>query len=177
MKFVATKWINRLAGCLFSMLAASAAWPALFERDKDPDETPWAESEFTLPAFPDPANLIPFEVGFRTGKKFSIDGQSLSVGKDGVIRFTLSIVSAEGAKNISYEGMRCATGERRPYAFGRPDGTWSRARGDRWIAIRGDRNNHYVELFVNYFCSVHAPNITTPEAARQILRKGGVDGR
>ena len=36
------------------------------------------------------------------------------------LRFTLVIVSPSGARNVSYEGMNCSTGERRLYAFGRP---------------------------------------------------------
>lgn len=86
---------------------------------------------FSRSGEPDPK----FRVGAISDTKFFVDAQSLSYGTDGVLRFTLEVVSPSGAKNVSYEGMRCATGERRFYAFGRADGTWSKARGNQWVKI------------------------------------------
>ncbi|SDI20780.1 CNP1-like family protein [Propionivibrio dicarboxylicus] len=126
-----------------------------------------------MPAYPKQGSLIAFPVGIRTDITFLIDGETLSVGKDGVIRYVLVIVSAQGARNVSFEGMRCQTGERRLYATGRSDGTWSMARSDQWVKVRGSRSSHHVELFLNYFCTIGAPAIVTPEAARRVLLKGG----
>ena len=166
--------MRRLLCYFLVLLSTSVAGGGLFRPDVDPDAKPWTESEMAFPAFPVPANMIPFSVDWRSDMKFMVDGQSISVGNDGVIRFTLEVVSPEGVRNISYEGMRCETAARRPYAFGRTDGTWSKARSERWIPIRGSGNNHYVELFANYFCSRHGPAVMTPEDARRILRQGGV---
>ncbi|MDR2614114.1 MAG: CNP1-like family protein, partial [Candidatus Accumulibacter sp.] len=107
------------------MLLASPkpVFPALF--DNEFDTKPWQEIEVALPAFPELENLIPFEVGAVRHMRFSIDEKSISVDSDEVIRYSLVAISASGARNISFEGMRCATGERRIYAFGRSDGTWS----------------------------------------------------
>lgn len=80
-----------------------------------------------LPAFPEQENLVPFKVGSVSDKQFFVDGASISIGSDDVIRYSLVVVSSTGAKSISFEGMRCATGERRVYAFGRSDKTWSKA--------------------------------------------------
>ncbi|WP_319243236.1 CNP1-like family protein [uncultured Propionivibrio sp.] len=139
----------------------------------DDDEAPWVEGAFEMPAYPKQGSLISFPVGIRTDITFSIDGETISVGEDGVIRYVLVVVSALGARNVSFEGMRCGTGERRLYATGRSDGTWSAARSDQWTKIRGSRSNHHVELFLNYFCTIGAPAIVTPEAARRVLLKGG----
>lgn len=139
----------------------------------DDDAVPWVEGGYEVPAYPKQGSLISFPVGIRTDVTFSIDGQTLSVGQDGVIRYVLVAVSAQGARNVSFEGMRCETGERRLYATGRPDGSWSMARSDQWVKIRGSRSSHHVELFVNYFCAIGVPAIVTPEAARRVLLKGG----
>ena len=141
--------------------------------DDDDEEKPWQEAEFRLPDFPRQENLIPFKVGARYDTRFYIDGNSLSVGSDGVIRFTLVIDTSSGARNISFEGMRCDTAERRYYATGRSDGTWAKARGKRWIRIGGGSNNHYAELYANYFCTIGETTIMNGEDARAVLRKGG----
>ena len=141
--------------------------------DDDYDKKPWSEIETQLPAFPEKENLIPFTVGAIRDTGFFVDGNSISVGSDRVLRYTLVIVGAGGAQNISYEGMRCETAERRSYAFGRSDKSWSMARNSRWIRVNGTSNNVHVELLLSYFCVVGAPEIMTPEDARRSLRSGG----
>ncbi len=149
-------------------LFSSAAFPDRF--DDEFEATPWTEIEVKLPPFPEQETLIPFKVGAVSDKQFFIDEKSLSVGNDAVIRYSLVIISSTGARNISYEGMRCTTGERRLYAFGRPDKTWSKARNNQWTRIRGSTNQHHVELFANIFCTIGAHTISTAEDARQALR-------
>lgn len=141
--------------------------------DSEYDAKPWAEIEVQLPDFPEKENLIPFSVGAVRDKKFLIDANSLSVGADGVVRYTLIVLSSTGAQNISYEGLRCDTAERRPYAFGRSDKTWSKARNNQWLKIHGSFDNHYVELYTNYFCAVAATPVTSADDARRVLRSGG----
>lgn len=140
--------------------------------DKEFDEKSWVEIEVQLPSFPEKGNLIPFRVGAISDTKYLIDGNSLSVGADGVIRYALVVVSSEGAQNISYEGMRCATAERRFYAFGRSDQTWSKARNNQWVKIQGSSNSHHVELYFNHFCSAGIVSVRNAEDARRVLRNG-----
>ena len=166
--FKAARWLLVLALPLFLVPSlADDGFDAEFE------EKPWAEVEIQLPVFPEPENLIPFRVGYRTDTQYLIDGNSLSVGVDSVIRYTLVVISAAGAKNISYEGLRCETAERRLYAFGRSDKTWSKARANQWGKIQGSTNNHHVELYGNYFCVVGAPFVMSADDARRVLRSGG----
>lgn len=155
------------AGFVFSPLLLAA------EFDNEYDEKPWQEIEVQLPAYPVAGSMIRFEVGAVRDTTFLIDSESLSVGADGVIRYTLEVVSPSGARNVSYEGMRCATAERRFYAFGRTDKTWSKARSNQWGRISGTSNNHHVELFSNYFCPPGSPVVTSKEEALSALRSGG----
>jgi len=161
------KWICALALTCISVQALAE------EFDQEYDKKPWSEIEIQLPAFPEKENLTPFKVGAIADTKFLIDGNSISVGSDGVIRYTLVVISSAGAQNISYEGLRCDTAGRRFYAFGRSDKTWSKARSNQWVTIQGNTNNQYVELFTNYFCAIGASSIRTAEDARNALRKGG----
>ena len=165
--FRAARWLCVLALPLFSVPLLAEGFDAEFE------EKPWAEVEVQLPAFPETENLIAFRVGYHIDTKYLIDGNSLSVGPDGVIRYTLVVISASGAKNISYEGLRCATAERRLYAFGRSDKTWSKARSNLWVRLKGSTNTHHVDLYSNYFCVVGAPDVRSADDARRVLRSGG----
>ena len=170
MKFVTDRrfWAVALGLCL-----ASLAWAA--DVDEDPDEEKaWKEAEVVLPAFPEEADLLPFPVGPRNNMRFMVDGKSISIGADDVIRYTLVVVSSQGARNISFEGIRCETAERRTYAFGRQDGTWSKARSDQWRKISGGATNQYVVLYAQYFCAMGLPLIAGPERYRVVLRQGGV---
>ena len=141
--------------------------------DDEYEEKTWSEIEVQLPAFPEQNNLIQFQVGAVSDTKFMIDGVSLSVGSDGVLRYTVVVESSAGARNISYEGMRCATAERRFYAFGQPDKTWSKAKSNQWVKIRGTTNNHHVELFATYFCPNGPSFIRDASDMLRVLRQGG----
>jgi len=157
-----------LLGCLFGR-------PALADVDEDEgkDTRRWQERVVDLPVAPLPENLLPFYVSAATDNDFFVDASSLTVGPDGVVRYVLVIQSAGGARNVSFEGLRCETRERRVYAFGRPDGTWSKSRNDSWQRVRDvPANRHHAALFYDYFCPGGAI-VTGADEARDALRRGG----
>jgi hypothetical protein len=169
------RWLT--AGTLMRWLLAAAgtfplaAWAATAEGELDEKRGP--EAEVQLPPFPQTEHLIPFVVSATTDNKFLIDSDSLTFVSGGLVRYTLVIISPSGAQNVSYEGMNCATGERRLYALGRPDKTWSRSRSDQWIRVRENTlNRHHAELFTNYFCPIGIA-VRDADEVRQALRQGG----
>jgi hypothetical protein len=165
--------LQTLARCVWPVLMAVCAVGTAAAAARDADEKPADEIEVKFPAFPQPENLIPFVVSATTDNEFMVDGESLNVSGNGVVRFTLVIVSPSGARNVSYEGINCATGERRLYAFGRSDGTWSKARNDQWTRIAENTlNRHHAALFTEYFCPVGA-TLRDADDARRALRSGG----
>lgn len=121
------------------------------ELDEDANEKEWKEISLQIPPAPRTENLVAF---YQNGNQsFSLDIKSLSVDKDGAIRYTLVSTSSTGAKNISYEGLRCETSEKKLYAFGRADGTWSRSRRNQWDNISNtDFNKQHRTLALDYFC-------------------------
>jgi hypothetical protein len=159
-----------LAGGLLPAFFAAAVLAA--DIDDEFEEKPPEAAEVQLPAFPESENLIPFRVGAVYDAQFFVDEKSISVGQDEEIRYSLVVVSRAGARNVSYEGMRCATGERRTYAFGRADGTWSNARNSRWRGIGGGSNSRHYALFADYFCAIGRPAIREPQDAIRVLRSG-----
>lgn len=134
------------AACLLPLSAP--AQESLSPADNPEDATP-----LVLPAAPARENLLPFYVSPTATMNFAIDAPSVSVTPDGVVRFTLVITSAEGARNVSHEGIRCKTAEKKLYATGSADGSWSPSRNDAWSRIRDvGANRQYAALFNDYFC-------------------------
>lgn len=138
------------------------------------DGPKWAESAVVLPSQPKDRDLVRFDVSRLSRNAFFVDSASLSVGDDGVVRYTLVIESPSGIRNVSYEGMRCSTAERRVYAFGGAGGGWSPAQQQSWQAIRGNSlNRHYAALFSEYFC-VPGSEVRSVGDVLAALRRGGV---
>lgn len=134
-------------------VAALARAAADLDDDVDAKEKSWQEIALQLPAAPLAENLLSFYVSPLASQTFAIDAKSLSVGLDGVVRYTMVAKSKSGIQNVSYEGIRCASLEMRLYAFGQKDGAWSRARGNAWRAIAGfGANRQHAALALEYFC-------------------------
>jgi len=132
----------------------------------------WKEQLTQLPAYPEVGNLITFDAGPISDYQHAVDAISISIGHDGVIRFTLVSRSSAGAMNTSFEGIRCATSERKLYAIGRDDKTWSEPRTSEWQPLNFVRQFYAQrELAKNIFC----PNeqiVSSPEKAINALKKG-----
>lgn len=130
-----------------------------FESDFDENAKTWKEIQAQLPPYPKAENLVEFPVSAATSNRYYIDYPSINVGQDGVVRYTVLIKSPAGAETVSYEGMRCETGERKLYAFGHRDGQgggeWSRNRYAKWELIPARQaTSHQRELFFHYLCTV-----------------------
>ena len=117
------------------------------------DEKAWQEANVQLPPAPQEANLVEYFVSPLTTAKSFVDLNSLSIGSDKVVRFTLITKTSGGAVNTSYEGIRCESYEKKIYAFGRPDGSWTPARGAQWKQISDyGSNRQEAALYKDYFC-------------------------
>jgi hypothetical protein len=155
-----------IAACLLP-LTAVAQW-RLFESDFDDARKTWKEIEAKLPPYPREENLIQFERA-ASGHRFFVDAPSISIGEDGVVRYTLVVKAAGGATNVTFEGMRCETREQKYYAIGHADGTWSRARDPRWRRIKlQELNRHYVLLYADYLCRDRRPVRRARDAIRAL---------
>lgn len=120
--------------------------------EEEEDDTPKKEWKVEFPAFPNEDDLLPFYVSPIQTQKFYIDEKSLQIGDDEV-RYTLVGVSSGGAKNITYEGLKCNGGFYRRYAMGTYDGKWSPSRSTEWKDIHfQDANRPQASLALDYFC-------------------------
>jgi hypothetical protein len=170
--------VKRVLGV--ALVAIASAGPvATAQQPKDTgaeaatfDTAPWREEAVKLPSYPKDEHLVRFDTGPTSALRFFIDRDSLSVGDDGVVRFTL-VAKADGASNVSYEGIRCPMRERKVYAYGRPDGTWHEARNPQWVRIGPPVTDlHRFVLWNFYFCPERAP-IRSASEGLDALKLGG----
>lgn len=155
-----------------------AAWAVLNStaqaRPDEEEELPqaWQENDVVFPGAPKAENFLSFYVSPTADNRFFIDSASIGVGSDGVVRYTLIVDTPGGVRNVTYEGIRCASKEKRLYASGRPDGSWSRARSARWDRITdATTNRQHAALYVEYFCPVGMP-VASVRDAIVALKKG-----
>lgn len=163
-------WISRFLVCcaVLPMVAPSYA-----DSDEDYEPKQWQEAEVVLPASPRQESLLPVQVSAATDNQFFVDSATVSVGAEGIVRYVLVVLSREGARNVSFEGIRCETRERRIYAFGRQDGSWSKSKSDKWVRILDVyANRHHAALFLDYFCP-GGVIVRDADEARNALRQGG----
>jgi hypothetical protein len=140
---------------------------------EEPEKEEWKDEQPDPPAFPLDSNLIPFAVSGGSSNRFFIDRNSLSIGsKDGVVRFTTVIKSESGVRNVLFEGIRCDTREKKLYATGRDDGTWSPAHSSDWQAVEYKNLNGYHRLlFSDFFCPAKL-RVTSVDEAVKALKAG-----
>jgi len=151
------------------LLAAAGAIAQSFEEDFEGDK-PWKEVEAKLPRYPKPESLLSFQVSPAIPLSYFIDAESITPGPDGVVRYSLVVRSPSGAENVTFEGMRCTTRERKLYAFGRPDNTWSRNRHALWepITVGVRQAEHRLILYKEFFCPEKVMVSSRDEAIRAL---------
>lgn len=154
-----------------SVCPALAQWRE-WDADFDEGRKPWKEMEARIPSYPRSGDLVPFEAGGASPHRFYVDARSLSVGEDGVVRYTLVVKTAGGATNVTFEGIRCELRQQKYYAVGRADGNWVRARSPQWRRIEPqDINRHHNVLYSDVLCFGKQP-VTSVREMLELLRSG-----
>ena len=131
---------------------------------------PWQEQAVSLPAYPSDADLLTFPVDLPSlSQTFAIDAKSLGVGSDRVVRYTVVITSASGARNVIHEGIRCETRKYRSYAYGEASLRFRSAQGDKWnnISAQGWGGFRAV-LLRDYLCDAHLSPYHLNEITRRL---------
>jgi len=130
---------------------------------------PWKEEAHKLPAYPEKSRLVEVPASLP-GYDFRvyIDPDSLSVGGDRVVRYTLVFISSSGVWNTSYEGQHCGRNEYRRYAYG-SNGTWYPVKASPWQGITNSGIDHYrYVLYWNYLCDPLQTNLDVADMLRRI---------
>lgn len=146
-------------GVLLAAAALGVAAQDLPLRDSAADSMTFSdkqseEGKLQLPAAPKPEDLIRFDAGpARRGFEHFVDSAALSLGPDGIVRYTLVVKSDMGVSNVTFEGMRCVTRERKIYAHGRSDGSWRESGNAEWKTIgQAHVAGPVFVLYSDFFC-------------------------
>lgn len=138
-----------------------------FDHRKD-----WVDLQTQLPAYPETENLLAFNVGPASSHSHYIDAKSIRIGKEGIIRYTLVVKSAQGAENATFEGIRCETRERKRYALGRNNRTWVQPRISEWQRLENIMQDQPQRELAKYYFCPRGLIVSTPEEAIQALKAG-----
>ncbi|MGB5734835.1 MAG: CNP1-like family protein [Thiohalocapsa sp.] len=134
------------------------------------DGRKWQEQAVRLPAWPQDADLVEIKIdGPADEFRHAIDTRSLATGSDDVVRYTLVTESTSGARNISYEGLRCTPkGKYKTYAYGSGARFSPTSNAEQWIEIdeRG-RDRFRFELWRHYLC---VPRLFKPRDRKDQVR-------
>jgi len=161
---------------ILALLMATSTWAieiVTFESDFEEEIKPWNELQASLPGVPREENLVRLDLGPAARNAYFVDRTSVRPDSDGVVRYSIVVRSAGGASTVNFEGMRCASGEWKLYAFGRPDGSWVRNKRASWVPVK-DRETagYHRELFYHYFCTVDGHG--DMKVIQRALKSGGV---
>ncbi|SEL10443.1 CNP1-like family protein [Nitrosovibrio tenuis] len=137
------------------------------------NEKPWIEIQAQLPPYPQTENLLQFDAGPASANSHYVDAPSISLGEDNVVRFSLVTKSPSGAMNVSYEGIRCQTAEKRTYAYGRNNNTWIQARMSKWVNLENIAQNYPQRALYRYFfCPLGVDMVRDTDEAIRALKAG-----
>ncbi len=137
----------------------------------------WQEGSVSLPAWPRDGDLIELKLdGPEQPLTHYLDKRSLATGGDGVVRYTLVSESRSGARNLTFEGIRCTPrGRWRTYAYG-IDGRFKRT-GDEepWQTIPASRTDQLrYDLWRHYLCVSRAFEPRPTRDQIRMLKNGRV---
>lgn len=97
-----------------------------------PDDPDWEESTVpSAPAFKTDA-LLSIDMPPHLSLRFGVDPATVTVTKDGIVRYVVVARSSTGAINAFYEGIRCAKGEFKTYARYNTSGQWNVVSRPAW---------------------------------------------
>ena len=175
-------WARVLLLCGLAIGLAHAETPFVNDAEMGPPSSvkegrKWQEESVRMPPWPRDADLVEVKLDHSdTAFRHFIDTKSLSTGGDGVVRYTLVAESDSGARNVSFEGLRCTPkGKYKTYAYGAGSRFTPTSIAEDWRPVderAGDRL--HFELWKHYLC---VPRLFQPRPKKdqvRILKSGRV---
>lgn len=150
-----------LAGAL--ALAATVAGAQLATPNAD-----WKEGEVPAPPAVRTTGLIPLELPGST-LAFGVEPKSVTIGRDGIVRYVVVASSGTGAVNAFYEGVRCNTGEVKVYARHDPASGWVPLANSEWMPLHQRPNlRHSLLVARTGACIGHGPNRSAEQVVKDL---------
>ena len=149
------------------------------EKETPRDEDDWSEIKgISFPPVPKTRNLI--RVGLDsldTRYEYFIDGSSILLGSDDVIRYTVVLQSDTGVRNVYFEGIRCETMEARTYGYATRQGGFKPLASSTWKGMRSFGPFAYRLLLADQFMCDNNGWPIDGKTARTKLARSATGGR
>jgi len=100
-----------------------------------PDKPDWVEDKVAAPPAYSKEQLIPIDMPPYVSMQIGVDATTVSVGRDGVVRYVVVMRNASGSTTAAYEGIRCTTDEVKTYARINATDNWVTVIDPQWKAI------------------------------------------
>jgi len=134
----------------------------------------WKEGSSSLPAYPQDSDLLEV-AGPPTHRNYQylIDGKTLSVGEDDVVRYSIVIRSPNGADNVMFDGIHCTNRQIKNYAYGSTDMDGNKKFIERqsasWKLSPTSGVTGYAPILMsNYFCNFEGVLLSRHEIIQNI---------
>ncbi len=152
-------FLTTMIACL-ALGSASAQLAAV-----DPD---WQESAVPAPPTFEKSRLIRIDAVPGQTMIIGVDPATLTLSKDGVVRYVVVATAAGGSLNAMYEAIRCATSEFKTYARRTADSEWLSVSDPSWRALQENMpSRHAYRIARQGICDGRAP---TPSVAEMVRR-------
>ncbi|KQP17818.1 CNP1-like family protein [Pseudorhodoferax sp. Leaf267] len=133
-----------------------------------PDQPDWAEADVPPPPTFQTDKLISVDVDKRGSLQYGVDPATMSIGKDGVVRYVIVARSPSGAMTAMYEGLRCGTGEHKVYARYN-DARWAPVASPQWQSLFDSTRVRYpLALARQGGCDSKAPPTSVSDMVRKL---------
>ena len=165
-------WITGILFLLSSTASAAADSPFLEEPHQSMPPTfkdrSKEEMKVSIPPYPKDADLIKIPFNQSDARlHYFLDAATLTVGKDGIVNYTLVARSNSGAKNVAFERMHCSNTEYKVVAYATSKGAFRPVRKQRWQKVRESTNRRFrLDLWEFYLCDTESGRI---RSAKQII--------
>lgn len=149
-----------LLGCLAGSALAQQTAPDL-ARKASPQAPPAYHT----------SGLVALDMGPDQALKFGVDPSTLTISKDGIVRYVMVASSTAGAINVMYEGIRCSTGEFTTYARASMAGSWETVPDPTWRALYDNMPSRHALAFAEQgACFGSAPARSVRDIIQQLKR-------
>ena len=125
-------------------------------------EVPWVEIETSVKKLPEDGDLAQLPIDRLAANnpplELLVDVKNITLSdKDYVVRSWFVVRSEQGAYNGTYEGIRCATGEYKVYAYANPtrSNPLRVVKMPKWRKAR--KGSYREEMMRGYFCDYTSP--------------------
>jgi hypothetical protein len=139
---------NKYAAVLTLSAALALVAPySLAQTGNGLDNPDWEEEQAPPPPSFSKGNLLALDMPPHVSVKVGVDPETITVGRDGVVRYVILMINATGSTNAVYEGVRCISGEVKTYARLGASGQWSILVNPAWKALNDNMPSHHAQAF------------------------------